>query len=122
MRTRNANSRWRAPRLIGTASVILGLLVLVAGTSGAGAAPGDADLGLKVSDSPDPVTAGENLTYTIRVDNPGSLPATDVAVTDTLPSGVDFVSATGGTCQRAGAKVTCDLGQVDAGSSATVTV
>jgi uncharacterized repeat protein (TIGR01451 family) len=68
------------------------------------------------------VTAGDNLTYTIKVENPGTLPATETKVTDKLPGGVDFVSATGGICQRDADKVTCDLGQVDADTTATVTI
>jgi uncharacterized repeat protein (TIGR01451 family) len=100
-------------------SLVLGLL---AGTGGAGAAPGDTDLALTNSDSPDPVTAGDNLIYAIQVDNPGTLPATGVTVTDQLPSGVDFVSATGGVCERTGDTVTCDLGQVDAGASPIVAI
>jgi uncharacterized repeat protein (TIGR01451 family) len=56
-------------------------------SGGARAAPGDTDLALTKSDSPDPVTAGDNLIYTIKVDNPGTLPATQVTVTDDLPGG-----------------------------------
>jgi uncharacterized repeat protein (TIGR01451 family) len=123
MRIEDANSRWNAPRLLAIGAVALVMIVLGAvGSGGAGADPGDADLALTKSDSPDPVVAGNNLTYTIRVQNLSPLPATSVVVTDTLPSGVDFVSATGGNCQRSGRTVTCDLGQVDAGSTATVTI
>jgi uncharacterized repeat protein (TIGR01451 family) len=89
MRSDYANPRSRASRLFGTASVLLGLLVLVGlGTGGAGAAPGDADLALTKTDGPDPVVAGNNLTYTIRVQNPnasGGLAANNVVVTDNLP-------------------------------------
>jgi uncharacterized repeat protein (TIGR01451 family) len=123
MRIDDATTRASAPRLLGAASVAVVLIVLWAvSTGGAGAAPGDTDLALTKSDSPDPVVAGSNLTYTIRVQNPGTLPATNVVVTDKLPSGVDFVSATGGTCQRNGSTVTCDLGQVNAGTTSTVTI
>src|SRR4051812_34949644 len=101
MRIDHANSRWRAPRLMGAGGVALVLIVAAAvGSGGAGAAPGDADLALTKTDSPDPIVAGNNLTYTIKVENPGTLPATNVVVTDKLPSAVDFVSATGGVCQR----------------------
>jgi uncharacterized repeat protein (TIGR01451 family) len=111
------------PRLMAIAATAL-LLVVVGAviTGGAGATPGDTDLALTKTDSPDPVTAGDNLTYTIKVQNPGTLPATEVTVTDDLPSAVDFVSATGGVCQRTADKVTCDLGQVDAAMTATVTI
>jgi uncharacterized repeat protein (TIGR01451 family) len=126
MRIDDASRRSNAPRLIGVAGILLGILVvmLVVVSGGASAAPGDADLSITKTDSPDPVVAGNNLTYTIRVENPAAStgPATNVVVTDNLPSGVDFVSATGGTCQKSGSTVTCDLGQVNAGSTATVTI
>jgi uncharacterized repeat protein (TIGR01451 family) len=102
--------------------MLVTMLVIVSG--GASAAPGDADLSITKTDSPDPVVAGSNLTYTIKVENPATStgPATNVVVMDTLPSGVDYVSATGGSCQKSGSTVTCDLGQVNAGSTATVTI
>jgi uncharacterized repeat protein (TIGR01451 family) len=126
MRSDHGSSRTRAPRLIVTASALLGLMVLATfGTGGAAAVPGPTDLSLTKSDTPDPVVAGNNVTYTIRVTNPnpsGGSDATNVVVTDNLPSGVDFVSATGGSCQRAGNTVTCDLGTVLANTTATVTI
>ena len=48
-----------------------------------------ADLGLTKSDSPDPVLAGQLLTYTLGVSNAGPHTAPGVTVTDTLPTGVD---------------------------------
>ena len=47
-----------------------------------------ADLSLTKSDSPDPVAAGELLTYTLGVHNAGPQDATGTTVTDTLPAGV----------------------------------
>lgn len=124
MRIGQPNSYERGARVLALSAVVLGSLVLgmLAGIGGAGAAPGDTDLALKITDSPDPVTEGDNLIYGIRVDNPGTLPATGVTVTDQLPSGVDFVSATGGVCERTGDTVTCDLGQVDADTTAIVAI
>lgn len=52
-----------------------------------------ADLGI-VKDGPATANAGEQLTYTIEVTNHGPDSATDVRVTDNLPDGVTFVSAT----------------------------
>ena len=49
------------------------------------------DLVISKSDSPDPVTAGEQLNYTVRVRNDGSEQATNVVVSDELPTGVDFL-------------------------------
>ena len=50
------------------------------------------DVEIAKSDNPDPVIAGTQLTYSITVANNGTLDATDVVVTDTLPVGVSFVS------------------------------
>ena len=124
MRNDHASTRWRGPRLLGVSTLALGALValLLGFSGGAGAAPGDTDLSLTKTDSPDPVVSGNNLTYTITVQNLGTMPATNVVVTDTLPKDVDFVSATGGTCTDTGNTVTCQLGQVNAGTSAIVTI
>jgi len=86
------------------------------------AAP-SADLSITKSDSPDPVTVGNNLTYTITVKNNGPSGATGVTITDSLPATVTFVSATPsqGTCTGT-ATVTCGLGSLTNGSSATVTI
>jgi uncharacterized repeat protein (TIGR01451 family) len=53
-----------------------------------------ADLQLALSDSPVPVIAGTNLTYTIEVGNNGPLDAENVTITDALPAGTTFVSLT----------------------------
>jgi uncharacterized repeat protein (TIGR01451 family) len=52
-----------------------------------------ADLSITKSDSPDPVTAGTYLGYEINVTNNGPGYARNVNVTDTLPDGVMFSSA-----------------------------
>lgn len=91
----------------------------------ASAAPLDpADLSLTKSDSPDPVATGATLTYTLRIRNAGPDPATNTVVTDGLPGGVTFVSATvsGGDCDRSGSKVTCDLGTIASNVTRTVTI
>jgi uncharacterized repeat protein (TIGR01451 family) len=64
---------------------------------------------------------GETLTYAIVVDNIGHGPATDAIVTDTLPSGLQFVSAkpAAGTCS--GTQVqTCAVGTLLAGGSVSI--
>ena len=89
-------------------------------------APGDtANLRITKTDSPDPVTVGQTLTYTINVSNLGPQPATQVEVVDRLPAQVDFVSATMGntTCNRNGRRVTCQVGNLGgSGSEATITI
>jgi uncharacterized repeat protein (TIGR01451 family) len=81
----------------------------------------EADLEISKVDSPDPVTVGENLTYTITVTNRGPDGATNVVVTDTLPSGVTFVSASP-ECVHVAGVVTCNLGNIPAGGSVTITI
>jgi serine protease len=82
-----------------------------------------ADLGIAITDSPDPATVGNNLTYTITVSNAGPTPATAVSVTDVLPGGVTFVSAapSQGTCSGT-TTVTCNLGTINNAAGATVTL
>src|SRR6185295_13343758 len=83
-----------------------------------------ANLSLTKTDSPDPVAAGQQLTYTLTAQNAGPSTATSVQVTDTLPGGVTFVSATPsqGTCGQASGTVTCSLGSLASGANATVDV
>jgi uncharacterized repeat protein (TIGR01451 family) len=86
-------------------------------------APPSADLSITKSDSPDPVTVGSNLTYTITVKNNGPSTATGVTMTDPLPATVTFVSATPSQSNCTGtATVTCNLGSLTNGASATVTI
>jgi uncharacterized repeat protein (TIGR01451 family) len=94
---------------------IVAALVLALTAIGAAKA-GTADLAISNSDSPDPVGVGSTLTYAIGVQNLGPDSAGKVTVTDQLPKGVDFVSATpsSGKCTRKGKTVTCDLGAVSA--------
>lgn len=108
--------------LVALAATAVGLLT----ASPAVTAPGDtADLRITKTDSPDPVTVGQTLTYTINVSNLGPNPATGTTVTDRLPAGVDFVSATMGntTCDRNGRNVICQVGTLGgSGSEATITI
>lgn len=53
-----------------------------------------ADLGVQLSELPETVLVGSNLTYTITVNNAGPLTATGVLLTNTLPRGLRFDSAT----------------------------
>ena len=86
--------------------------------------PPSADLSITKTDSPDPVTVGVNLTYTINVTNNGPDDATGVTVTDPLPSGVTYVSSssTQGSCSEAGGTVTCNVGTLGSGANATLTI
>jgi uncharacterized repeat protein (TIGR01451 family) len=67
---------------------------------------------------------GRDMTYTLTVTNNGPDPAADVVVTDTLPASVTFVSATPsqGSCGQAAGIVTCNLGTLGNGATATITI
>ena len=82
-----------------------------------------ADLSLTLSDSPDPVGVGQDLTYLLTIANAGPRPAKAVSVSDSLPAGVTAKSATPstGTCATTPA-VTCDLGTMASGKTETVAI
>ena len=86
--------------------------------------PRTANLELVKSDSPDPVSLGGTLTYTLQVANHGPSDASAVTITDTLPVSVAFDSATPsqGSCMHAAGTVTCDLGALAEQATATVTI
>lgn len=83
-----------------------------------------ADLSIAKTDAPDPVVLGQNASYTLTATNNGPSATTGVVVTDTLPAGTTFVSATpsAGSCSQASGVVTCPIGSLASGASATVTI
>jgi uncharacterized repeat protein (TIGR01451 family)/uncharacterized delta-60 repeat protein len=83
-----------------------------------------ADLQLALSGSPDPVTLGGNITYTISVTNRGPSTATGVTITNPLPSSVTLVSfATPyGTAANTAGAVVFTLGSVPTGTNVTMQV
>jgi uncharacterized repeat protein (TIGR01451 family)/fimbrial isopeptide formation D2 family protein len=75
------------------------------------------DVQITKTDEPDPVVAGEQLSYTLTVKNNGPSDAQHVVVTDPLPSpDVSFVSADS-PCTHVGNAVTCELGTLAAGAT-----
>jgi uncharacterized repeat protein (TIGR01451 family) len=76
-------------------------------------------LSLTVSDAPDPILAGTNLTYTLAFANDGNGPATGCTLSAPLPAGLTFVSATGGGTLSS-STVTWDLGTLNAGVAGSV--
>jgi uncharacterized repeat protein (TIGR01451 family) len=73
----------------------------------------EADLALTKT-APAEVAMGGTITYTLEVENLGPAIAEDVVLTDELPLGMVFASASPG-CSEAGGVVTCNLGDLPPG-------
>src|SRR5262249_44390757 len=71
---------------------------------------------------PATVTTGQTFTYTLAVSNAGPNNATGVTVTDHLPSGVGYLPTTTNQCTNYAGTVTCTVGGLASGASATLTV
>jgi uncharacterized repeat protein (TIGR01451 family) len=92
------------------------------------------DLSLENKASPSPVVSGNTLTYTLTVTNTGGETATKVRLVDLLPESAVFKSlnTTQGTCFRKvgppgtpkpkDGGVGCELGSLEGGKTATVTI
>lgn len=74
--------------------------------------------------SPNPVTEGTPLTYTMTVTNGGPATATNVTVMDAVPTSETYLSSTTtqGTCSEANGTVTCLVGTMANGATVTITV
>ncbi|HET9667624.1 MAG TPA: DUF11 domain-containing protein, partial [Desertimonas sp.] len=83
-----------------------------------------ADLSIAQSDAPDPALVGGTLVYTLTQSNVGPTAADGVTVTDTLPAGVAFVSATStrGSCSQSSGVVTCTFASLPSGATASQTI
>jgi uncharacterized repeat protein (TIGR01451 family) len=89
------------------------------------AVEGVADLSITKTDAPDPIVAGEKVTFTITVTNGGPSSADQVKVNDTLQPGLTFVSGVNGNgagvCALVqSSTVTCDLGTMQPGATEVV--
>jgi uncharacterized repeat protein (TIGR01451 family) len=110
----------------GDGKIVTAGLAVVPGTGGDFAlaryntAAGSADLSVTKT-APARAKAGEPLIYTVTVTNTGPGSATGVVVTDDLPDTVTFQSADPG-CSETGGVVTCNVGTLANGQTATVTI
>ena len=92
-------------------------------TSPALVSPATTDLSIAKTANGTRFPPGANATYTITATNNGPAVATNVVVTDTLPAGTTFVSATPsqGSCVGT-TTVTCSLGVLLPSASATISL
>jgi uncharacterized repeat protein (TIGR01451 family) len=83
-----------------------------------------ADLGVSMTDTPDPVTVGDPLNYAFHVANTGPEDATNVVLSELIPNHVSLSSLSGncavtGTDPDYGTYIDCNLGDLASGASAT---
>ena len=83
-----------------------------------------ADISVMAAAAPNPVHQGQNIIYTIAVQNGGPSTASNVRLTNTLPASVTYVSAnpSQGSCSRSGQVVTCSFGNMASSASTMVTI
>ncbi len=82
------------------------------------------DLSIVRVDQINPIAVGNNQVYSILVSNAGPVVATGVSLVDTLPEGVNFVSAisTQGACSQSAGIVVCSFGSLNVSGTASVTI
>ena len=85
--------------------------------------PASVDLALAKSASPNPGQAAAPMAYRLTVTNNGPATATNVSLTDNLPSGIALgaITPTQGACSGT-TTITCSLGNINAGATAVVTI
>jgi uncharacterized repeat protein (TIGR01451 family) len=85
-----------------------------------------ANIAVTKTASPNPVQAGNNITYTIVVKNNGPAAATAVTFTDAIPAHTTFVSlaqtGTAWVCPAPGASVSCTIASFPSGGNTTFTL
>jgi uncharacterized repeat protein (TIGR01451 family) len=83
-----------------------------------------ADIAVSSSASANPITAGNQLTYTIQVTNNGPQIAHEVALRNGLSLDVSFASATSvhGSCKEIDGTIFCSLNSLNVGETATIAI
>lgn len=85
----------------------------------------NADVAVDKTAAENDYPAGQPISFQITVSNNANGAANNVTLTDTLPAGVTFISASYGSgtpCNRSGNTVTCNLGTIASRNSVVVTV
>lgn len=113
----------RMRRAVGVAVIGVALTFALAAPPAAASAQTHADLALTTSADVSTPTLDDTVVFTLEVTNNGPDSDPHVVVTDPLPNELspDWVFASQGSCAN-GPTVVCDLGEVDAGETALVTL
>jgi uncharacterized repeat protein (TIGR01451 family) len=93
--------------------------ITVSGTGVAGSGGAQADVAHTQSSNVNPALSGRDAIFTLVATNNGPAPATGVTITSTVPAGAIFIWSAPG-CVHAPGTVTCNVGSIAAGSSASV--
>src|SRR5215210_2108341 len=119
--TSNDGRAWLVSMSLRVAGMTLGLLFLILLTATAASAQ-SAELVVTKTDTPDPVNAGNEITYTITVTNAGPNNAQNATATDQIPTNTTLVSATQsqGTLSSDGTTITANFGTITAFSTASL--
>jgi uncharacterized repeat protein (TIGR01451 family) len=80
-----------------------------------------ADLSI-IKSGPSTAVRGGTITYTLVASNSGPDAATNVVVNDAVPAGLSFASASGANCVLNGSNVSCTLGSIASGASASISL
>ena len=81
-----------------------------------------ADLSVKVTDSPDPVSFGGTFTYTVAITNHGPAAASSIMLTNVLPLGANLVSVGPGSFTQNANVLIGSLGGLPLGSGTIVSI
>ncbi len=108
---------------LGSAGSVFAAGLSATASIGTAAPAPSADLGVTLSDAPDPVRVGADVVFTAVARNQGPSPASATVFNLALPSGLTLRSATPtqGSCTGS-TTIRCTLGALPSGSQATVTV
>jgi uncharacterized repeat protein (TIGR01451 family) len=124
----SVNGNWRLrvfdARTGSTGSVQCVTITIYPALCNPGSGDCSTDLAVSMTDVPDPVLVGSNLTYTILVTNVSPRVAPATTLFDTLPPNVNVISlsTSRGSCSASAGSVSCSLGSLPAGGSATVRI
>jgi uncharacterized repeat protein (TIGR01451 family) len=85
-----------------------------------------ADIVVSMTAAPNPVQAGNQITYTVTVHSNGPAATSSVTLTDTIPANTTFVSlaqtGTAWVCPAPSAAVSCTISSLPAGATTTFTL